>query len=217
MRKKTAGKQIFYHGKSPLNHHLGWYFEHFFNHLKIKVMKCWMVLSIFFYFHPYLGKMNPFWPAYFSNGLKPPTSKGLLVLVLFKHHSFCRRWWLSIVFNRVTQRLSRETVPNLLRADLVSTQWMDMWAHIEIRKVVPCIRNHGFQHLASFDNDPPKVGLYIPTRKWKVSSEWCAYLWRTWLSSFCCDQQVWMFCHKINVYFRRVGETLHLFKWNFNG
>ena len=29
--------------------------------------------SNIFYFHPYLGKMNPFWRAYFSNGLKPPT------------------------------------------------------------------------------------------------------------------------------------------------
>ena len=27
----------------------------------------------FFYVHPYLGKMNPFWRAYFSDGLKPPT------------------------------------------------------------------------------------------------------------------------------------------------
>ena len=33
-----------------------------------------VVVSNIFYFHPYLGKMNPFWPAYFSNGLKPPTS-----------------------------------------------------------------------------------------------------------------------------------------------
>ena len=30
--------------------------------------------QIFFEFHPYLGKMNPFWRAYFSRGLKPPTS-----------------------------------------------------------------------------------------------------------------------------------------------
>ncbi len=29
----------------------------------------------FWCFHPYLGKMNPFWRAYFWNGLKPPTSK----------------------------------------------------------------------------------------------------------------------------------------------
>ena len=34
-----------------------------------------MVFPIFVYFHPcYLGKMNPFWRAYFSRGLKPPTS-----------------------------------------------------------------------------------------------------------------------------------------------
>ena len=29
--------------------------------------------SNMFYFQPYLGKTNPFWRAYFSNGLKPPT------------------------------------------------------------------------------------------------------------------------------------------------
>ena len=33
--------------------------------------------SNIFYFHPYLGKMNPFWRAYFSNGLKPPPSYSL--------------------------------------------------------------------------------------------------------------------------------------------
>ncbi len=33
----------------------------------------WVVVSNIFYFHPYLGKMNPFWRAYFSKGLKPPT------------------------------------------------------------------------------------------------------------------------------------------------
>ena len=36
-------------------------------------MSCWVVVSNIFYFHPYLGKMNPIWRAYFSNGLKPPT------------------------------------------------------------------------------------------------------------------------------------------------
>ena len=34
----------------------------------------WAVVSNMFYFHPYLGKMNPFWRAYFSDGLKPPPS-----------------------------------------------------------------------------------------------------------------------------------------------
>ena len=33
-----------------------------------------MVVSYIYYFHPYLGRMNPFWQAYFSDGLKPPTS-----------------------------------------------------------------------------------------------------------------------------------------------
>ena len=37
--------------------------------------------SNIFYFHPYLGKMNPFWQAYFSDGLKPPTSES--------HHKKC--------------------------------------------------------------------------------------------------------------------------------
>ena len=32
--------------------------------------------QIFSYFHPYLGKMNPFWRSYFSDGLvQPPTRK----------------------------------------------------------------------------------------------------------------------------------------------
>ena len=45
--------------------------------------------SNIFYVHPYLGKMNPFWRSYFSNGLKPPTRsnptinfQGWLFLVL---------------------------------------------------------------------------------------------------------------------------------------
>ena len=29
-----------------------------------------VVVSIFFNFHPYLGKMNPFWRAYFSTGVE---------------------------------------------------------------------------------------------------------------------------------------------------
>ena len=33
----------------------------------------WWQLKCFKYFHLYLGKMNPFWRAYVSNGLKPPT------------------------------------------------------------------------------------------------------------------------------------------------
>ena len=37
--------------------------------------------QIFFLFHPYLGKMNPFWRAYFSDGLKPPTSYVLFLCV----------------------------------------------------------------------------------------------------------------------------------------
>ena len=32
------------------------------------------MVSFFYYFHPYLEKMNPFWPTYFSRGLvQPPT------------------------------------------------------------------------------------------------------------------------------------------------
>ena len=37
-----------------------------------------------FNFHPYLGKMNPFWQAYFSIGLKSPTS--IISLSSFNHH-----------------------------------------------------------------------------------------------------------------------------------
>ena len=39
-------------------------------------MPNWLVVSNIFYFHPNLGKMNPFWRAYFSDGLvQPPTSQ----------------------------------------------------------------------------------------------------------------------------------------------
>ena len=35
----------------------------------------WRQLKYFWNFHPHLGKMNPFWRAYFSTGLvQPPTS-----------------------------------------------------------------------------------------------------------------------------------------------
>ena len=43
--------------------------------------------QIFLEFSPRkLGKMNPFWRAYFSNGLKPPTSNGFF---LFLENSRC--------------------------------------------------------------------------------------------------------------------------------
>ena len=39
---------------------------------------------IFYYFHPYLGKMSPFWRADFSNGLvQPPTSNGFFPHILW--------------------------------------------------------------------------------------------------------------------------------------
>ena len=41
----------------------------------------------YFFFHSYLGKMNPFWQAYFSNGLKPPSR-----LVSKNIHCFENRW-----------------------------------------------------------------------------------------------------------------------------
>ena len=39
--------------------------------------------SNIFYVHPYLGKMHPIWRAYFSNGLKPPTSHSFNVWFVF--------------------------------------------------------------------------------------------------------------------------------------
>ena len=51
-------------------------------------MCIFMVVSNMFYFHPYLGKMNPFWRAYFSDGLKPPTWTAckFMVMNLFEYH-----------------------------------------------------------------------------------------------------------------------------------
>ena len=39
-----------------------------------------LVVSKMFYFHHYLGKMNPIWRAYFSDGLKPTTRTCHVVL-----------------------------------------------------------------------------------------------------------------------------------------
>ena len=40
--------------------------------------------QIFFIFHPYLGKMNPFWRAYVSNGLvQPPTREPFYDMMFF--------------------------------------------------------------------------------------------------------------------------------------
>ena len=43
------------------------------------------LVSNIFYVHPYLGKMNPFWRAYFSIGLvQPPRDLSMVVNVFFK-------------------------------------------------------------------------------------------------------------------------------------
>ena len=42
--------------------------------LWVVVWYIYMYTYTSFYVHPYLGKMNPFWRAYFSDGLKPPTT-----------------------------------------------------------------------------------------------------------------------------------------------
>ena len=44
----------------------------------------WVVVSNIFCFHPYLGKMNPFWRAYFPNwvGLKPPSRWSMVAIFL---------------------------------------------------------------------------------------------------------------------------------------
>ena len=43
--------------------------------------------SNIFYVHPYSGKMNPFWRAYFSNGLvQPPTSRGFRIPMFLDRH-----------------------------------------------------------------------------------------------------------------------------------
>ena len=39
-----------------------------FESLQIQNIHDWVLVSNIFYFHPYLGKMNPIWQAYFSRG-----------------------------------------------------------------------------------------------------------------------------------------------------
>ena len=53
----------------------------------ISYLSGWWQLKYFWNFHLYLGKMNPFWRAYFSDGLvQPPTS------LAFWAHFFFFRW-----------------------------------------------------------------------------------------------------------------------------
>ena len=66
----------------------------------------WLVVfNMFYYFHPYLGKINPIWRAYVSKGLvQPPTRNDM-------HHApsenegkfplntwICFCWWLFLPF-----------------------------------------------------------------------------------------------------------------------
>ena len=56
--------------------------------------------QIVFMFTPYLGKMNPFWRAYFSDGLKPPTSFFCYMKVLLQFSSWLivgLGWWFGIL------------------------------------------------------------------------------------------------------------------------
>ena len=46
----------------------------------------WWQLKYFLFSPRKLGKMNPFWRSYFSNGLKPPTSIAIW-LHMFKHQT----------------------------------------------------------------------------------------------------------------------------------
>ena len=43
----------------------------------------WLVVSTIFYVHSYLGKMNPIWRAYFSNGLVQPPTRYKYILYLY--------------------------------------------------------------------------------------------------------------------------------------
>ena len=53
-----------------------------------------------FHFHPFLGKMNPFWLSYFSDGLKPPTRLASWNLIVFprkgKNHLHSTNLWFSV-------------------------------------------------------------------------------------------------------------------------
>ena len=83
------------------------------------------MVSNIFYFHPYLGKMNPIWRAYFSDGLKPPT-RYLLCHQIYKSHPE----------ERVGSFASREKVetfmPPLELWNDISKQNRCQWRHIHL-------------------------------------------------------------------------------------
>ena len=58
-----------------------------------------------FYFQPYLGKMNPFWRAYFSDELKPPT-RDVFGFTVLRHTQF--GWRLQLWFY-IAQRFLCQT------------------------------------------------------------------------------------------------------------
>ena len=61
----------------------------------------WLVVSMIFYVHPYLGKMNPSWRAYFSDGLvQPPTSGPLFSCrLLFSWNTWNESIYIYISFD----------------------------------------------------------------------------------------------------------------------
>ncbi len=75
----------------------------------------WWQLKYFWNFHSYLGKMNPFWRSYFSDGLKPPTRQASATKIF--RWELSRRLWvcLSCGSGGMVPWLGRDTV-----------QWVDV-------------------------------------------------------------------------------------------
>ena len=70
----------------------GWNANQLYREFRKNITRRWQLKYVFnFNVHPYLGKMNPFWRTYFSNGLvQPPTSLAWLQNLLIKKSPTCR-------------------------------------------------------------------------------------------------------------------------------
>ena len=79
-----------------------------------------MVVLKIFYFHPdKLGKMNPFWRAYVSDGLKPPTSWGFWSKSRILHWKY---WFDDAATSKICKLVSHDD-PVLV--SLSSYKWDD--------------------------------------------------------------------------------------------
>ena len=56
-------------------------------------LEIWVVVLNIFHVYPYLGKMNPFWRAYFSKGLVQPRTRNWLPGHLLANRQYGTRHW----------------------------------------------------------------------------------------------------------------------------